>query len=90
MTVSIKQEDNLAYAYVYDYASEVKLDTVVIIWRADDVERADVVHDIVQKQMKWRCRRAANHSQAHLVIRQNGRLHFPGVHVKTVWTGSMR
>ena len=51
MTVSIKQEDNLAYAYVYDYASEVKIDTVVIIWRAEDVERADLVHDIVQKQM---------------------------------------
>ena len=53
MTVSIKQEDNLAYAYVYDYAWEVKLDTVVIIWRADDVDQANVVHDIVKNEMKY-------------------------------------
>lgn len=51
MTVSIRQEDNCGYCHVFDYASEYKLDTVVIIWRAEDVERADLVHDIVQKQM---------------------------------------
>ena len=28
-------------------------DTVVIIWRTDDVEQANVVHDIVKNEMKY-------------------------------------
>ena len=41
MTVSIKQEDNLGYCHVLDYAEQYHLDTVVIIWRTEDRRPGD-------------------------------------------------
>ena len=50
MTVSIKQEDSLCLCLRLRLGS--KLDTVVMIWRADD-DQANVVHDIVKNEMKY-------------------------------------